>query len=313
MNINFSTSKNSKSKFNKLMNIRTKYETDDAYLTLFYEIASYPSAALKLTISNEGDYTLKNSNNSNLSSGSLTKVKKSLINQATNYITGNSSNEKNVNLQPKGPTTKEEEQEQEEEEEEQEPGPGEEGEQEQVPGEEQRVPGQGHEEQQVPGEEQRVPGEEQQVPGEEQRVPGQGHEEQQVPGEEQRVPGEVQGTDEPGSGQVEGGKNNRSWWKKALGMSGGNFSDSEYESDGSIISSDDDKEDIVPFSTAFFEDDDEEDIMQHIRNMKSKKYLKTLGNNDLRDILKKNNQKVTKNSNYLSKKDMIKSITQFYK
>ena len=281
-NINFSTSKNSKSKFNKLMNIRTKYETDDAYLTLFYEIASYPSAALKLTISNEGDYTLKNSNNSNLSSGSLTKVKKSLINQATNYITGNSSNEKNVNLQPKGPTTKEEEQEQEEEEEEQEPGPGEEGEQEQVP-------------------------------GEEQRVPGQGHEEQQVPGEEQRVPGEVQGTDEPGSGQVEGGKNNRSWWKKALGMSGGNFSDSEYESDGSIISSDDDKEDIVPFSTAFFEDDDEEDIMQHIRNMKSKKYLKTLGNTDLRDILKKNNQKVTKNSNYLSKKDMIKSITQFYK
>ena len=96
-------------------------------------------------------------------------------------------------------------------------------------------------------------------------------------------------------------------------MSGGNFSDSEYESDGSIISSDDDKEDIVPFSTAFFEDDDEEDIMQHIRNMKSKKYLKTLGNTDLRDILKKNNQKVTKNSNYLSKKDMIKSITQFYK
>ena len=281
-NINFSANQNYKSKLKKLMNIRTKYETDDAYLTLFYEIASYPSAALKLTISNEGDYTLKNSNNSNLSSGSLTKVKKSLINQATNYITGNSSNEKNVNLQPKGPTTKEEEQEQEEEEEEQEPGPGEEGEQEQVP-------------------------------GEEQRVPGQGHEEQQVPGEEQRVPGEVQGTDEPGSGQVEGGKNNRSWWKKALGMSGGNFSDSEYESDGSIISSDDDKEDIVPFSTAFFEDDDEEDIMQHIRNMKSKKYLKTLGNTDLRDILKKNNQKVTKNSNYLSKKDMIKSITQFYK
>ena len=113
--------------------------------------------------------------------------------------------------------------------------------------------------------------------------------------------------------EVQGGKNNRSWLQRALGMSGGNFSDSEYESDNSILSSDEDPDDIVPFSTAFFDDDYEEDIMQHIRNMKSKKYLKNLSNTELREILRKNNQKISKNNNYLSKKDMIKSITQFYK
>ena len=223
-----------------------------------------------------------------------------MINQATNLFTRKPEIK---NFQHEGPGTGVTG----EEDDEEEPGPGEvpgqvPGE-EQVQGEEEEQGIEEEEEEQEPG-----PGE---VPGTDEPGPGTG----EVPGTDEPGPG----TDEPGTGQepgqepVEGGKNNRSWWKKALGMSGGNFSDSEYESDGSIISSDDDKEDIVPFSTAFFEDDDEEDIMQHIRNMKSKKYLKTLGNTDLRDILKKNNQKVTKNSNYLSKKDMIKSITQFYK
>ena len=103
--------------------------------------------------------------------------------------------------------------------------------------------------------------------------------------------------------------------KGFLGLWGGNKnSESDFESDGSIISSDDESEDIVPYMTAVFDDDDdEEDLMDYVKNMKSKKYLKTLNNLDLRDILRKNNQVISKNNNYLSKKDMIKSITQFYK
>ena len=100
-----------------------------------------------------------------------------------------------------------------------------------------------------------------------------------------------------------------------FGLWGGNKNlESDFESDGSIISSDDESEDIVPYMTAVFDDDDdEEDLMDYVKNMKSKKYLKTLNNLDLRDILRKNNQVISKNNNYLSKKDMITSITQFYK
>ena len=103
--------------------------------------------------------------------------------------------------------------------------------------------------------------------------------------------------------------------KGFLGLWGGNKnSESDFESDGSIISSDDESEDIIPYMTAVFDDDDdEEDLMDYVKNMKSKKYLKTLNNVDLREILRKNNQVISKNNNYLSKKDMITSITQFYK
>ena len=93
----------------------------------------------------------------------------------------------------------------------------------------------------------------------------------------------------------------------------GGYSDSEYESDGSVISSDE-EDDIVPYTTAIFDDDDDdEDLMEHVKNMRSKKYLKNLNNIELRDILRKNGQNISRNNNYLTKKQMIKSINQYYK
>ena len=91
----------------------------------------------------------------------------------------------------------------------------------------------------------------------------------------------------------------------------GGYSDSEYDSDGSIFSSDDE---FIPYTTAVFDDDDQdEDLMDHIRNMRSKKYLKSLNNGQLRDIMKTNNLKITNNGSYLGKDQMIKSIKKFYK
>ena len=100
--------------------------------------------------------------------------------------------------------------------------------------------------------------------------------------------------------------------KQEGGMFGGDY-DSDYSSDESIISSDDEAEDIIPYTTAVFDDDDDDDMMDHIRNMKSKKYLRGLHTNDLRDILRKNNLKITSGGNYLNKNEMIKSIKNYYK
>ena len=96
-------------------------------------------------------------------------------------------------------------------------------------------------------------------------------------------------------------------------QAGGYLSDSDYESDGSIISSSTDDNDFIPYTTAVFDDDDEDDMMDHIKNMKSSKYLKNLNVNELKDILKKNNQKITNNGSYLNKQELIKNIKKLYK
>lgn len=93
----------------------------------------------------------------------------------------------------------------------------------------------------------------------------------------------------------------------------GGYSDSEYDSDDSLFSSDDEAEDIIPYTTAVFDDDEDDDMMDHIRNMRSKKYLKNLNNTQLRDILKTNNQKITTGGSYLTKEQMVKSIKKYYK
>ena len=96
-------------------------------------------------------------------------------------------------------------------------------------------------------------------------------------------------------------------------QAGGYLSDSEYDSDSSIISSSTTDDDFIPYTTAVFDDDDEDDLMDHIKNMKSSKYLKNLNVNDLKDILKKNNQKITNNGSYLTKQELIKNIKKLYK
>ena len=54
-------------------------------------------------------------------------------------------------------------------------------------------------------------------------------------------------------------------------------------------------------------------MMDHIKNMKSSKYLKNLNVNELKDILKNNNQKITNNGSYLTKQELIKNIKKLYK
>ena len=128
---------------------------------------------------------------------------------------------------------------------------------------------------------------------------------------------EAEPTQEAEHDAQENTKKPSSFFNNAFSIfSGGNKSDSEYESDG-IFSSDDEssdeKNDFSRFQTTFFQDDDEEeDIMHHIKNMKSKKYLNSLTNSELINILRNNNQKVSKNNNYLTKTELIKSIRTFY-
>ena len=63
----------------------------------------------------------------------------------------------------------------------------------------------------------------------------------------------------------------------------------------------------------FHQEDEDEGLMQHMKNMTSKKYLTTLTSQDLKDIMKNNQMKVTNNGSYYNKKEMISKIVKFYK
>ena len=62
-----------------------------------------------------------------------------------------------------------------------------------------------------------------------------------------------------------------------------------------------------------FHQEQEDDLMQHMKNMTSKKYLNNLTVQELKDIMKNNQLKVTNNGTYLSKKEMISKIYKHYK
>ena len=97
---------------------------------------------------------------------------------------------------------------------------------------------------------------------------------------------------------------------KIFGSSkGGSKSDSE--SDG-VFSSDDESVDFTRYQTNFFYVNDDDELMQHIKNMRSKKYLNSLVKNELLQIAKNNQLKVSKKNNYLSKTELVKSIKKFY-
>ena len=97
------------------------------------------------------------------------------------------------------------------------------------------------------------------------------------------------------------------------GQFGGYTSGSEYESDASYFSSDEEDEEFVPIMTTVFDDDEGDDMMDHYKNMRSTKYLKNLHTDELRQILRNNNANVSKNNKYLTKNEMIKSIRKIYK
>ena len=102
----------------------------------------------------------------------------------------------------------------------------------------------------------------------------------------------------------------RSWKPfNIFGSKGGSKSDSE--SDG-VFSSDDESVDFTRYQTNIFDVNDDDELMQHIKNMRSKKYLNSLVKNELLQIAKNNQLKVSKKNNYLSKTELVKSIKKFY-
>ena len=58
----------------------------------------------------------------------------------------------------------------------------------------------------------------------------------------------------------------------------------------------------------FDTDSDEESLIDNAKNMKNRKYLNNLNVQELRDIMKSNNLKVSNNGSYLRKKIMVKKI-----
>jgi len=97
------------------------------------------------------------------------------------------------------------------------------------------------------------------------------------------------------------------FFNKLFGLKGG-ATDS---SDDEILSSDDEK--FTSNATNIFFDDNDGELLQHIKNMRSKKYLRSLQNDELRNVLKNNNLPISGHNNYLNKEEMVKSIIKFYK
>ena len=97
------------------------------------------------------------------------------------------------------------------------------------------------------------------------------------------------------------------FFNKLFGLKGG-ATDS---SDDEILSSDDEK--FTSNATNIFFDDNDGELLQHIKNMRSKKYLRSLHNDELRNVLKNNNLPISGHNNYLNKEEMVKSIIKFYK
>ena len=60
-------------------------------------------------------------------------------------------------------------------------------------------------------------------------------------------------------------------------------------------------------------DSDEESLILNAKQLSDKKFLTSLNVNDLRDIMRKHNMKLSKNGNYLKKNEMIKNIKKNFK
>lgn len=74
-----------------------------------------------------------------------------------------------------------------------------------------------------------------------------------------------------------------------------------------------DNDSFPSFHTTVFNDGSEEIFMEHMKNMSSKKYLRSLTTQELKDIMKSNHMKVTHNGSYYNKEQMVNKVYQFYK
>ena len=75
----------------------------------------------------------------------------------------------------------------------------------------------------------------------------------------------------------------------------------------------DDDSSYPSFQTTLFHEDSEDLFMDHVKNMSSKKYLRSLTVQELKDIMKSNQMNVTHNGAYYNKDQMVNKIYQFYK
>lgn len=67
------------------------------------------------------------------------------------------------------------------------------------------------------------------------------------------------------------------------------------------------------FHTTVFNDGSDDVFMEHMKNMSSKKYLRSLTTQELKDIMRSNHMKVTHNGSYYNKEQMVNKVYQFYK
>ena len=324
---------------NKMSKIRQNYSIDSNYHDLFFNIVqqSTNNSNMKLSINKQGGYSLKliggneeNQKNSNpTAEGNLTTQIMNGIKTASETLIG--KNEESSD-EPKssdpisslgetifGSNKEEESKDVEEPEEKQVKSDDGEG-TEEITTEKEQVEPEDKEEvvpkdvEETSGAEEVTSGAEEVTSGAEEVTSGSeevtsGAEEvksgsEEVTHEDEQAPKDVQVS--PTDEKVTEEKKPRGFFSSFF--KGGDISDSEYDSD--ILSVDDD---FIPYTTAIFDEQHEEDMMDHIRNMKSKKYLKSLHNNELREIMKKNNMKITNGGSYLSKDEMVKSIKKFYK
>jgi len=97
----------------------------------------------------------------------------------------------------------------------------------------------------------------------------------------------------------------KSFWNTINPFKGGNKD--HYSSDEESIS-------FNKYQTMMFHNDDNDDnLMQHMKNMTNKKYLSNLTTQELKDIMKSNQMRVTNNGSYYNKKEMVGKIYNFYK
>jgi hypothetical protein len=67
------------------------------------------------------------------------------------------------------------------------------------------------------------------------------------------------------------------------------------------------------FQTTVFNDNSEDVFMEHMKNMSNKKYLRSLTNQELKDIMKSNHMKISHNGTSYNKEQMVNKVYQFYK
>jgi hypothetical protein len=102
--------------------------------------------------------------------------------------------------------------------------------------------------------------------------------------------------------------NNKSFFSKWLGL-GGNISDNQSDYNSDYQSDNDYNSDNEQTYMIQSDESDEESFMDKAK-LNNKKYLSTLKVKDLRDIMRNNNMKLSKNGLYLNKNQMIKNISK---